>query len=132
MGKGDWIPVSSYEKALALVQDVPDEAPLDQGMALFSTHTNLTAVLGLLQDAIDSDDVDGIDERMEMLEILVQRHRRGHHPGQGMPRRQFEGTVKSGKGMIQDPVRIETERFHLWIYPNSPHLHQVRIEIEPK
>jgi hypothetical protein len=124
--------VSDYNEALRLMSAAKTATQRDRAMGLFSTHTNLTAILGLLQDAVDKDDIKGIDERMEMLEILVQRHRLGHRPGQSAPRRQYEGTVEVGPlNYVDGVVRIETERFELWLYEGKGE-RQVRVEIEAR
>jgi len=108
---------------------------LSQGRNLddFSVHSNFWAVLDLIESRFDADSIDELDKAMDMLQVLVNRHRRAHNPGQSPPRDTFEGMVESGRGMIQAPVRIETDRFHLWIYPDTPtNPDNVRVEMEAK
>lgn len=86
----------------------------NQAMANFSTHTNLNTVLMLLQTHYERDDIEELDKTMDMLQVLIERHRKAHKPGQAAPRKEYQGTIEAG-GI--GTVRIETDRFHLWIYP---------------
>lgn len=125
--------MSDFKEATRLMAGAGgDRRQQERAMALFSTHTNLTAVLGLIQDAVDKDDLDGIEQKLDMLELLVQRHRHGHAPGRAATRRAFDGKVEVGPlNYVDGVVRIETDRFNLWLYEGKQN-RQVRVEIEAK
>lgn len=104
-----------------------------QGLANFSTHVNFNSVLNLIRDRFERDDIEGVDQVMDMLQVLVENHRKVHRPGQSPPRHQFLGRVESGTGQIVEPIRILTDRFNLWVYPGeAPNPDQVQVEMEAR
>lgn len=122
--------MSDPVKMTRLLADTPDR---DRALALYSTHTNLSAVLGLLQIAIDDDDIEGIDERLEMLAVLIERHRKGHGHDRVPPRREYQGTVEVGYLGSGGVMRVETDRFNLWLYPvEAQDGKRVQVEIEAR
>jgi hypothetical protein len=128
--------MSDFAEAARLLSDVgSDPQQQERAMALFSTHTNLTAVVGLIQTAIDTDDIDGIDQYLDNLVVLVERHRKGHRPGQAAPRREYQGTVEVGHEQVAKSgvIRVDTDRFNLWLYPvGAEGNRRVQVEIEAK
>ena len=119
------------QEKLAQVQVSGSSQDKIQALADFSTHVNLDSVLSLIRHRFEEDNIEGLDEVLDVLQVLVESHRKAHRPGQSAPRHQFLGRVESGRGQIVEPIRILTDRFNLWIYPDPPpNPDQVQVQVE--